>query len=496
MLTIEKVIKLLDDNHLSVFKEYLKKAGAEYPLQLVNSIDRNIPSSQRSSDLCEKVYGNSSEKNRKKFFQLAHHTFRMTFFLSKNYPHYILTSIGRVQYLFSQGKPKEANAILNIAKELAEKIEDFKSLIIILEILSQQAHINESFSEAYKYQTERQIALNHEIKISQICSLLNQNFHPKQKPTISNNLEELQQLFQPYLNSDSFAVKILGKYAYCYAIYFQNRDEFYAETTFAHLLYLENQLKKYNYILLPYLDDLSYKVGYLKIRHMFYKMKQDQIIKESKDFLTDNNETLFWNSFINTPELFSISFQTSFYVTQYLSSYKSNHLELVPNDVLAIIEKLKKRAYELINNPGWNEDIIIKLINLKTIYSMLLLLGNKEDIKLSVQNLESMLVEYQQIPFHFYMDGIFSNIVIGYFCLKDYGSVSSSYKRYKKISEGKAMNEENDITIHGFYYASQWVATGRKQYATKFANVIQQTHKTNLLSTQRLLLDLAEHVGL
>jgi len=106
------------------------------------------------------------------------------------------------------------------------------------------------------------------------------------------------------------------------------------------------------------------------------------------------------------------------------------------------------------------------------------------------------LIEYQQIPFHFHKDSIFTSIIVGYFSLGDYENVVNCYKRYKKISDGKTINSENDITIHGFYYASQWANTQRKQYASKFKGIIENTNKPNLQSTRKLLFRLAKKVGL
>ncbi len=494
MLTIEKVIKLLDEDHMGIFSRHLKESGAEYPLKLVMSIDRHILTEQSSGELCKAVYGEDNEKNRRKFFQLAHHTFRLTEFLSRNYPYYLLSSIKKVQELYNTGRPNEAKAYLQIGRELAEKIEDFDTHVIMLNILSQQAHINESFHEAHRYQREIRDLLGIKHQLTEICSILNDKFHPKQKPIVEDDLEQLSNFFKPFIDSKSFAVSIMGRYGYCYAIYFQNRKEFYSEDTYQNLLETEDQLKKYSYVKLPYLEDISYKIGYLKIRYMFHEMEEMLVIKEAAQFMERSEKVLFWNSFIKIPELFAIALQTSFYVTRYLTSYRDDHMESLPKDVNNHLLGLRKRCEELIDHPGWTDQFILKLINLKTIYSLLLLLGDKSDIKQSVQNLETVLVEYQQIPFHFYTDGIFTNIVVGYFCLGKYDDVVNSYKRYKKISDGKAVNTENDLTIHGFYYASQWMHTQRKQYLTKFNGIISKTNKPNLHTTRNLLVKLADYV--
>jgi hypothetical protein len=79
------------------------------------------------------------------------------------------------------------------------------------------------------------------------------------------------------------------------------------------------------------------------------------------------------------------------------------------------------------------------------------------------------------------LDQIFASLAIGYFSLKQYEKVAECYKRYKKSTNGNSVNEENDITICAYYYASQWITTERKQYAEKLYNTFEATEeKENL----------------
>jgi hypothetical protein len=133
-----------------------------------------------------------------------------------------------------------------------------------------------------------------------------------------------------------------------------------------------------------------------------------------------------------------------------------------------------------LKKPLWNEGYIIKLINVRSLYSGLLLLGTKEEIKKATDIIEETLITYQQIPFQKFLDQIFASLAIGYFSLKQYEKVAECYKRYKKSTNGNSVNEENDITICAYYYASQWITTERKQYAEKLYNTFEATEEKKI----------------
>ena len=80
MLSIQKVILLLDDFHFEEFKLHLKRSNAELPLKLILQIRKDAWNQQESDDVCKDVYGSKDEKSKKKFFQLVHYTFRLTCF--------------------------------------------------------------------------------------------------------------------------------------------------------------------------------------------------------------------------------------------------------------------------------------------------------------------------------------------------------------------------------------------------------------------------------
>jgi hypothetical protein len=85
-------------------------------------------------------------------------------------------------------------------------------------------------------------------------------------------------------------------------------------------------------------------------------------------------------------------------------------------------------------------------------------------------------------------------MILAAFCLNDFEKVERSYRRYKKSTTGKVVNEENDLTLNAFYYASKWLETGREQYVKKFESTALQTfEKQHLQSTKKLLLDISSY---
>ncbi len=497
MLTIEKVVKLLDDHYYEILCSHLSSVNATFPLRLIQSINRDINTEQSSDELCQLVYDDKSERSKRKFFQLAHHTFRLTSFLSKNYPFYLLPNIKKIQGAINSGEPSTGFKLSEITLDLAKKIEDNRTTSLLLGIMSRQAHLTESYSLASQYLDELQTSLRHEQELNEIYARIARRFNAKNKPSKVADVEETLRFFDSFEESESFQVRILSRYGHCFALYFLNREEFYSESVFEFLNDIEEQIRKYNYIVFPFLEDLSFKVSYLKARYLLHKMDIPLVMEESENILEKSKEVLFWNSFKNSPELFAIAFQTSFYSTNFISAYLFGKSDQVPNTAKQRILQLKKRCEEFLESKKWNADSTLLQINIRSFYCMLGLLSDDEkEVKNAVGLMESTLVEFQQIPFHFHIDSFLASMVIGYFKLKDYKNVAGTYKRYRKLADGKAVNHENDITIHGFYYAAQWLSTQRKQYVSKFKSVLEKTDIPNLEPTNRLLQDIAKAIKL
>ncbi|MFL5753835.1 MAG: hypothetical protein ACJ76F_10550, partial [Bacteroidia bacterium] len=250
----------------------------------------------------------------------------------------------------------------------------------------------------------------------------------------------------------------------------------------------ERDLNNNSFIVFPYLDDVLFKVLGLKLQYMIHRTDSAGMMKESQRIIEESSYLKFWQSYVNVPELFAIAIQASHYVSHYGETFREDYYNSLPEDIKQNINHLKGRLTAELEKTIWNDGYIIKLINTRSLYSGLLLMGTPEEIKKGITLVEDTLITYQQIPFQKFLDGMFASLVIGYFSLRNYEKVAECYKRYKKSTSGNIVNEENDLTIAAYYYASQWLMTSRKQYVEKLENTMQSAaSKPNLSHIENLV---------
>ena len=164
----------------------------------------------------------------------------------------------------------------------------------------------------------------------------------------------------------------------------------------------------------------------------------------------------------------------------------------MPPEIGEQIEHLIERCEQILANPVLEEKFVQRYVALSTVYAGLLMLGRPEKVKKSVQTLETLLLFYQQVPFKMKLDGIYTTLIMGNFALQDYEQVEKTFRRFKKTGKNKVLNEENDLTIQGFYYAAKFVESKKAQYAKKFAKVMDETaQKEGLKSTTKKLQEIA-----
>lgn len=498
MLLIEKVVKLLDDFHFEVFREYVKNISVRsyYPLALIDVIDRDLQVEQDSEYLFRATYSEDGvdEKGMKKFFQLAHYTFRLSSYLAKNYPDYLRTNITRIQQFINTGHLEKATLLAKILIDVCEKVEDYDTHLKALSVLAHKDLLLESPKQTLEYYEKMNELLALKKDFNDINIYFYQYYKDKGKENNTAASEEMLDFYKPYLQSKSFAVRVVSHLNYSFTLYLRRDKAFYEEANFKKLEFLEAELQKYDFIIFPYLFNIRPKLSLLRLNYSLRKLPDVKVLDEASKIIEESQDDLFWNSFINLPEINSIAIQTSHLVTKHFKSYRKDHLDLLPDDIVRRIELLKKRCRAILDKKLMEEAFVIKYINLTTIYSGLLLLGGEEDIKKSMETLENLLVFYQQVAFHAFIDPIYLNLIMGGMCLQDFDKVEKSYRRYKKSTKGKVVNPENDLVLHGFYYVSKWLETARNQYVKKLENVLVETlEKRNLKSTRELLLEVIEY---
>lgn len=495
MLSIQKHILLLNDFHFQDFCAHLRTVKAELSHKLVNEI-RNFGWEQPESDkLCERVYGDSDEKTKKKFLQLTHHTLKLSSYLSRNYPSYLKHNLLLIEERTNIGDSTRANLIAEYLCDIAEKIEDFTTHINALKFLSQQGFIIES-KDQVKFHKKIAELIENEKALNETYLLLRENLHFKRKENllVEHASKFTKSLFDKYIDHPCFSVSILARFGKYYELSFLNNPDFFSDNTFTELEKIERDLSNNSFVVFSFLDDVLFKVLGLKLQYMVHKMDSQGMMKESLRIIEESSHLKFWQSYVNIPELFAIAIQASHYVSHYGETFKEDNFKNLPEDIKRNINYLKERLEHELDKPIWNEGYIVKLINTRSLYSGLLLLGTKQDVQKAVDLIEETLITYQQIPFQKFLDGMFASMIIGYFSLKQYEKVSECYKRYKKATNGNSVNEENDITISAYYYASQWILSERKQYTEKLQATYDSTNgKNNLHHIQKLIASLASY---
>jgi hypothetical protein len=120
-----------------------------------------------------------------------------------------------------------------------------------------------------------------------------------------------------------------------------------------------------------------------------------------------------------------------------------------------------------------------------------------EDVKKVPPLIEGLLFNYQQVSFHRMYDQIFATLIMAYFILEDYMKVQECYKRYEKLTANSSKLQENDLTIKAYYYAAQWISSGRKQYQEKLNGILTKTAEVkNLENVGVLVRDLKDYFGI
>lgn len=499
MLNIQKIIILLDDYQFEQLAEYLKSINAELPYKLIFCYRTNDLDEISSDEICRQVYGVSDEKTKKKFFQLAYHTFNLSGFISKNFPSFLLRNVALMENLVSENKHDKAFRLAHIVVDIAQKVNDIVAEIAVRKFLSNYYHLFEHSRDSYNQILVASEKIHQESLFLKIYAYIREHFNirvPRNDNMISP--EQHQSFFEQYTCHESLPVQIISEYGYLLSLATFNTTLFYQNETYNRLLALEKKYNDEKVLVLPYLEDLNFKISYLKLQYMRDQLDFDSILKETEIIVENTQHVQFWGKLLNMPEFFSIAVQASYYTTKYYESYKKeNQRNKINQKVRFQIEYLKRRCVKHLENDTFQEKFIIRYINLSTIYTGLQLLGTEKEIKDAIGRMENILITYQQIPFHRYIDGIFTNLIAGYFALGNYKMVNDSFKRYKKLSHGVYHSIDNELTMQSFYLCAQWLQTKRNQYLTKQLQVMEQIKSNpNMQATYDLVHEIIQYFSI
>lgn len=471
VLTIEKLVKLLSAEHLEEFKSYLARANAQLPLKLVNSITPDITVFQGNEVLCSMIYGKADKQTRQSFNQLASYTLKLTAYLARNFPTYLSISVHKPEVWVSEGKVQEAVTLMELLLDIAEKIEDFKATARAMSFLSQYSYMTNSPGEGLRLQKRLCDILEYEMQLNEVMLYFKTNININIRDNdLGDDLQKHLDYFAKYLTHPSFSISAHARYYTFYINYYYNAKYFYSPENLAELLAFEDDLAKYGYVVQPYFTDMQSKLTLFKLNHPDTDLTTRESKKEIEKLLRLNEYYQYWKFFENRPQLYAINIKATYFLANYhycLLLPKAE--ENIPEEVREDVTVWYKKADEIHRNTEWNKTNILDLIHLRLNLSALLLLGTNKQRQQAVDLIEETLISYQQISFSESIDSYFTCLMIGYFSLKEYDKCVNTYKRYIKLTQGRRINEDNDICIHAYYYGAQWVLTGRKQYSEKMA---------------------------
>jgi hypothetical protein len=470
-LIIQKVVKLLSEEHLEFFRNYLVSIRAKLPLKLVNSIKPGFHDPQDIDELCNLVYGKNDFLTKRNFNQLASHTFKLTSFLSMNFPSYLSHNVSKVELMLANGKLTDANLLAEALYDMAERIGDYQTLARILKFFIQQSRIRKTVAETFRYHEKLNQILNYELLINELYVYLRKNVDIDVKDiSILKSLELHLEYFRQYHSHESNTIRLLSKYSYIYLIYYHRAAGVKIDNYLAELDLFFDDLVKNSVTVFPVLEDLFSKASFMKLNNSSIDINSKEARSEFNRLEVHTRNMLFWQNYNNPSELYVLTIKSTYYISHYHSFlYRKNFRNTLPKQEKAEIKYLCSRCEDLLKKDTWKNNYSNEYIYLRITYAALLMLGDSAAVSKATNDLEELMTTFQQSAFSSSIDSIFICLMIGYFALGDYIQCDVTFNRYIKLARGRVINAENDIEIHTYYYVSQWLLTKRPQYLSKIS---------------------------
>jgi len=499
MLLIQKIIKLLDDFHFETFRNFLKNKSnrSYYPLALIDVIDRDCFTHRSIESLCKDIYDEYNDAAHKKFLQLAHHTFKSTSFIAKNYPDYLYHNITKIQALINSGDLEKGTQLLTLTIEVSAKVEDRVTELNAQQIMAQHHVLTEKRDLAIKCFQRTTWLQEQQKQQLDILTYLHTNHALRSSDTVSkDHLEEHLSFFGQYKDSESFYVRFLQQCGTFFFLHLSRDRKFYSKEIFEKILECEKEYERYDYVVTPFLSNYIHVLQYLKLHHFIRVAALNEVSDIMPGLLAENNNLLFWESYFNVTELSALGILTSFYSKNYFLSYRKNHMEELPLEVKESFDLLKERCERMLDKTELEEKFIIRHINLSTLYALLLSCGDEDDIRKSIGILEGLLINYQQIPFYGFSDSIYTILMMGYFCIEDFDNVDKCFRRFKKNLKDKTVIADNDFIIQSLFYISKWRETQRNQYLKKLKLLFDDDKFSDIEKSKKQINDIIEYFEL
>ncbi|MBP7496482.1 MAG: hypothetical protein KA792_02300 [Bacteroidales bacterium] len=494
---IQKLVKLLDKNTRNKFLKHLKSQNADLSYKLVLLCDVNLSTYQSPDTLCNKIYKCNDIKSRQNFNQLASYTFKLSSFLSRNYPSYLFHNISRIEHLVNESKRLEADYLAKILFELAEKIEDNQTLISLLKYLAQESFIRKEFSNTARYHKRLEEVLEREKTLNGIYIYFYKNFNVSvNNQYVISNFEKMTNYFDKYKKNKSKAVSFISRYSLYHILYYYRQNELQKPKNIRDLIKFEKEFDKYGYIIFPFPEDIQTKILYFRLNLSSSNLNNKEFNGELKKLMYYNETTPFWTVYNNLPEIYYINIKTTFYLSKYhYQIHRKDYYKIISLNHRKDIENLAERCNKLIKlyEKKEFEEQKSTLLNFKIIYSALMLLSKKKNIEIALKILYSLIETSKTKLIYISIDTIYMCLIIGNFAQGKYKQCIKDYRKYQTHKQKRMFIEENDMAINIYYYIAQYLDNGKQIYTVKLKEIFEfckknKTMKTNLKTIKELII--------
>ena len=481
LITIQKFVYLLDDLHYSEFARHLANINAALPLKLTQTIKDKLPEFDTHEELCKKLYGSFEKGPKQNFNQLASYTFRLSNALAQNYPNYLQHNINKIQLLVNEGRGREANFLADVLLDIAERTDDFQSSIFVLNFLSQQAFIVKDVATGIKLDAQLSKVLEQEKTFTQI-----QLFARKTLSAVNidkGELDKTRKYLLGFADNASAAIRMLSRHSYLLILYQFDLQAFEKPEVSKLIVQLEKDLNNHSHVVFPYLVDIRSSLFFMKLNSTLGDVNSKESEREYEALSEHYKAIHYWKSFVNTGQLYLITIQCTRLLSNYESSiHRRDYPATLPEKEVQLIIELTRKCKAFLSSSIDAGKYEYEILSYRILLGVLLIISGGKNIRAGIDELEGLLVSYQQVNLNTETDSIFLCLMIGYFALKEYNQCSKTYKRYCKSIKGKPVFEVNDIKISAYYYLSQWLATQSKQYPIKLRALLNRGKDSKTIS--------------
>lgn len=471
---IEKIISISNSNQLDLFENYLNSRSHTLPLLLVKTI-REFPQ-QDSAFYSKKIYQNSQPDSLKNLNQLAHHTFKLSSFLSQHFPNYLLGSLKIIDLLLFENKKSEALELLKTNILVAEKIEDFSALAIFYEI-----------ANLHFYNFSKTLPKNHLLETQSIQQnllhiLATQDNLVRSNETVSakKNIQKELTYLKSFFNSKIKSIQLLAKQSYLMLLSHFNHPDFYKKETLNLIKSTLKEIETHTYLSIVRHKEKMMSLDYMYLKHTRLVLDEKEINSACSKIINKWRTHYVAENTIDTGLFLALSVQGSFLITNY-------YYHKIPSNINKNINETVDLCESLLHKIDWDKEGFLKHLNFCNVYALFLILSNQE--KKAIKLIESILHQYQQKSFKKLYDGLFVILIMAYLQANLFDEVATTYSRYKKLIKDDVTIIENDLIIRALYYIAQQKTQGKKQYQQKLDAVLAELKKDATLKDNLLLVE-------